>query len=175
MNQNIIFSLITIIFSSFFLFFSLQLPASKTSEPIGPGGWPNFILSLMFILGIILLIRSIAESKKKKSEITNKENELANETGKGSQNKRIKFLTRHWFVVVLLVLYFILLPLLGFFVSTFILILLLTWLFGMKRKIYIFITSLFSSLAFSYIFVTLFTLPLPRGVSIFHEISLFFQ
>lgn len=174
MNQNIVFSIMTIIFSSFFLIFSLQLPASKSTEQIGPGGWPNFILSLMLILGIILLIRSIVENKKKKSDLTNG-NELTDENVQETKPKQLEFITRHWFVVALIVFYFIMMPLLGFFVSTFIFILLITWLLGMKRWIYILITALVSSLTFTFIFATLITLPLPRGVSIFHELSILFQ
>lgn len=70
---NMVLSIIFIVFAGVFLFFSLQLPPSESSDLIGPGAWPTFILSLMLFLSIVLLVRSIMEWKGKavkKPEVT---------------------------------------------------------------------------------------------------------
>lgn len=85
------------------------------------------------------------------------------------------FSYKHWMVAMMLLLYLLLMPWTGFTITTIILVLPLAWLLGMERKINILVTALASSLVFSYVFITLLRLPLPRGIAIFEDISLFFQ
>lgn len=169
MNQNITLSITTIIFSIFFLVMSLQLPPAKTNGQIGPGDWPTWILVLMLILSIILLGRSILQ-KKKISTVNEIEEEKISGDGQEGENHR-----KHWYVVAILCLYLLMLPFLGFFVSTVIFIVVLTWFFGMKKWRNIILTAFLGGIIFTYVFVTALNLPLPRGKAIFHGISLFFQ
>lgn len=176
---NMVLSIIFIVFAGVFLFFSLQLPPSESSDLIGPGAWPTFILSLMLFLSIVLLVRSIMEWKGKAvkkpevTELTELQKE-ENEVKEKIENPP-SFSYKHWMVAMMLLLYLLLMPWTGFTITTIILVLPLAWLLGMERKINILVTALASSLVFSYVFITLLRLPLPRGIAIFEDISLFFQ
>src|SRR5699024_981959 len=170
MNQNIIFSIISITFSTVFLIFALKLPPSETGDSLGAGGWPVFVLSLMLLLSIILLVRSVLEKKR----FVIRDNDSVEEDEETTTYK-IKLFARHWYVFVILALYFFTMPFLGFLVSTFFFVLFLTCLLNMKKKIIIFLTGLISSVALTFLFATFLKLPLPRGQSIFYELSLLFQ
>lgn len=60
MAGNYILSVTAILFALFFLFFSAQLPPAHSPGDIGPGGWPSTILVLMLVLGVVLLVKTLA-------------------------------------------------------------------------------------------------------------------
>ncbi|GAB3062630.1 tripartite tricarboxylate transporter TctB family protein [Virgibacillus ainsalahensis] len=177
MKHNFVLSIVTIILSSIFLIFSLQIPSSDLPGQIGPRGWPVAVLLLMLMLGIILLIRSLKEKTdetiEKSDQIT--KTEIKEENSGENVESSPGFPRRHWIIMGVLLLYVFIMPWSGFPFATFILSLLSAWLLGMKKKVNIFIMAFVSSLVFSFIFITLLRIPLPRGINLFENISLLFQ
>ncbi len=172
MNSNFVISLITIAFSAFFFIYSMTLPSPEDAEKIGPGGWPSTILVLMFILGLTLLLRTILQKKKETAAI--KTNIEGDHTEMSKDVKPNHLSKNHYIVTGILVLYAIVVPIIGFLFASFLLLLSLAWLFGMKRKLNLVVTSVVSSLFFIYLFTIVLQMPLPRGWWLFREISLLF-
>src|SRR5699024_1319736 len=126
MNQNIIFSIISITFSTVFLIFALKLPPSVTGDSLGAGGWPVFVLSLMLLLSIILLVISLLEKRRFGIRDNNSVEEDEQTT-----TYQILLFARHWYVFVILALYFFIMHFLGFLVSTFFFVRFLPWFVNM--------------------------------------------
>ncbi|WP_102346302.1 tripartite tricarboxylate transporter TctB family protein [Bacillus sp. Marseille-P3661] len=173
MNSNLVLSIITIVFSVIFFIYSKTLPAPEDAEKIGAGGWPSTILLLMFILGVWLLVRTLLEKKKETVSTVSKVENNSNGDSKEIVEPPM-FSKNHYIVTFILVAYAIAVPIIGFLIATFLLVLSLAWLLGMKRKRNLAITSVASSLFFIYLFTIVLQLPLPRGWWLFREISLLF-
>ena len=158
---NIRLSIMTIVFSCFFLIFSLALPPSRTTEGIGPGGWPTTILVLMLILGILLLIKGIRER-----------NQSTAQEKKDSAPEVHPF--RHWVITGITALFILCIPIFGFVITLPLFLVTVALILGMKRKVSAISFSLISSALFIYLFTHVFQVPLPRGTGIFRSFSLLF-
>lgn len=179
MNKDIFLSIIVCIFATFFLFFSVRLPSAKIEGQVGAGGWPSFVLTAMLLLGILLLFQSVW----KKNAV--KKNSLKNSNGvdkKHNNNQKqamveadskqeIYFLSRYLLVFLLMAGYLFLVPFVGFAVATFLLISILAWAYGMKKSFNIILTGMISSLFFSYVFITMLGLALPKGMAVFYTLN----
>lgn len=170
MKSNIVLGVITILFSVFFLIYTLQIPEARSSSIIGPAGWPTIILTFMLIMGILQIVKSVRETKKvtnKSEEDTSLNEELPQVEGKDNE----KVSGSHWYVLAAIALYILLLPIVGFLVVTPILFLFLAWLFGMRKKIHLISTTLVSYIIFILLFIYALNIPFPRGIGIFRTIS----
>ncbi|ADC50550.1 TctB transporter component [Alkalihalophilus pseudofirmus OF4] len=161
---NIIFSLLIVVFSMFFLIQSLKLPIG-TSSNIGAGAWPTTVLLLLMSLGIILLVKS-----SKKMKALQYRGEV--ETQDRGDVIEIKFPRMHLIVTLLIFSYVLSINILGFLTATPFFIFILAFLLGMSNWIKLIITALSSSFVIVYVFTIVLNVPLPRGVGIFRAFSL---
>ena len=172
MISNYVLPIGTMVFSCFFLIFSLALP--RANEGIGPGGWPTAVLSLMFILGGALLIR-VHKDEKKKSEAA----ELPSSCGSDKTEKQDVSTEncrphRHWVVAGVIFLYFFTMQYLGMMIVTPIFIIVMALVLGMRNWIAILMTALLSTAVFIALFANVLSLSLPRGMGIFRSFSSIF-
>jgi hypothetical protein len=163
MSSQLIFPVISILFSLFFLILALLLPDSPTG--IGPGGWPSVILGLMLTLSVILLYKTIMSQKQ---ENNSKEVTAEQEHPVPSHSYR------HWLVFGLSFLYFFLMQYIGFILATPIYIIVTARILGMQVWLKLIIIALLSSALITYLFAIMLMLPLPRGMGIFRTFSLLF-
>lgn len=188
MVANIIIAVCTILFSVFFLFQTAQLPDTGSRTAVGADFWPFIVLTGMFILGIVLLIKTFIDFKKEKNTPPKSDESLTQakleemklEDIQGKDEDEIEqalgpeavYPQRLWWVMLILVLYIIVIPYIGFTISTVVLILASAWVMGMKKWYSLILSSVISTAAFVFIFTYFLNLPLPRGVGIFREMSL---
>ncbi|MGE7544403.1 tripartite tricarboxylate transporter TctB family protein [Sporosarcina newyorkensis] len=168
MTANKSLAYITILFSAFFLFFSLRLPFGNLNN-IGPGGWPSVILGLLLIMGVILLAKSIYLERHEKKVIANQNNEeeqiieVADNTSK-----------KHLVLAFMLLIYIMGIKYIGFLLATPLFIGILAFTLGMKNWIRLLLTSIIGTAFFIYLFAVLLRIPFPRGIGFFREWSLLF-
>ncbi|MFD2043560.1 tripartite tricarboxylate transporter TctB family protein [Ornithinibacillus salinisoli] len=173
MKSNLVLGIITILFSVFFLIVSLQIPEARSSTVVGPAEWPKIILIFMLILGILQIIKTVREHKKsvqdkqKSGMDSNEDVELPQV--KGRVNESIN--GSHWYILVAIIVYVILLPIVGFLFVTPFLFFFLAWLLGMRKKVQLFMTTLVSYIIFILLFIYVLGIPFPRGVGIFRTVS----
>ncbi len=170
MKANVVLSIITIVFSIFFLIQSLKLPFG-TSTNIGAGGWPTIILILLLFMGLFLLVKSLVQMKAVK-RAGHHEQTVTDE--KESFEPDVVFPYKHWITSIIILLYLIAISVLGFVVATPLFIFIMALIMGMRHWGKLAATSLISSALFIYVFTILLSIPLPRGVGIFRSISLIF-
>ena len=169
-----ILSVSTIVFAAFFLVLSLQIEA-RADNLIGPGTWPGALMAMMLVLGIILTISLFRKKKAETAsaatatEITADDEDLMAE-----YEDEIVYPNKFYYMIGLLILYTIGLTIIGFILSTVLLILAGALLFGMKKWITALITAVVSTAGFILLFPILLSLPFPRGIGIFRDFSLLF-
>lgn len=162
-------SISTIIFAAFFLILSLQIE-NGSNDSIGPSTWPLGLMIMMLVLGLILTFNVFRKNNKQK-ELTSNSNDTDDTD---DTDDELVHPHKLYFMIIFLVLYIIGLYYVGFIVSTFILILLLTLLFGMKKWVNRFTTALLSTAGFVVLFPILLSLPFPRGIGLFRELTMLF-
>lgn len=130
---------------------ALLLP--KTSQSIGPGGWPSVILGLMLILSLLLLIKTYRSHQQ-----VNADQEVEAE-----QEEHVTSCSyRHWLVFWISVLYFFLMPYIGFVVATPLYLMAVTRLLGMTGWLKIICLSIICSAFFIYLFAITLMLRFPE-------------
>jgi len=140
-RANIIISLLVIVFGLVAYWYTSDFPGSSGSET-GPGFMPKIFIIIIIILGISLLIKSIFF-----------ENEKAT-----LYKKRIAIF------ILLFIIYNILIPILGFYVTSILFLISLLWMNNIKKLVYFFFVPL-GVVTFIFIFFqTLLKVPLPTGV-----------
>lgn len=161
MSNPFIFPILSTLFSLFFLIMALLLP--KTPQGIGPGGWPSVILGLMLILSLLLLIKTYRSHQQ-----VGADQEVKEEQGEHVTSRSY----RHWLVLGISVLYFFLMPYIGFVVATPLYLIAVARLLGMTGWLKIICLSIICSAFFIYLFAITLMLPLPRGLGLFRTLSL---
>lgn len=165
MSLDLIFASISSVFSLIFFIISMTNPARKSTY-VGPNGWPNFILGTMFILSIWYLIRTLVRKK-----IEKKEKESVDEHPK--KFSLLSYENRHWILLCVLVVYTIVLPYLGFFLSSVGLFIYVAYSLGTNsiRKTILF--SVISMALVVMLFGKVLSISLPRGIGIIETITSF--
>lgn len=167
-----ILSVSTIIFAAFFLTVSLQIE-SRGDSTIGPSSWPSALMAMMLVLGILLTFNVFRKNNKHNST-SEDENLVTEEKIVTDDEEELVYPSKFYYMLLLLIVYIICLYFIGFILSTLILITTATLLFGMKKWRNRLITAIASTAGFIVLFPILLSLPFPRGVGIFREISLLF-
>jgi len=144
---DLIKGIIVFIFSLIVCYESIHLPLWSAKKP-GPGLFPLFLgISLGFLSLVFIIVKGFRESKEAVSFWADRRN-----------TKRILF------AFGILISYAIVLPFLGFLVSTFFLVFFLLGLSYPKKWIAMGIASLLISIAFYIIFQILLKIQLPYGI-----------
>lgn len=170
MRANIITAVLTILFSVFFLISAMNIPNHRSSVVIGPTEWPMMILGFMMAMGILLIITSIKEHKKGISTSGATVELSGDELMSDLRNQNIVS-GGHWFILLAIAIYIILLPIIGFLFATPILFLFLAWLLGLKKKRILILVTVIAMVIFVLLFIYALNIPFPRGIGIFRSIS----
>ena len=145
---DFIISIILIALSVFLYMIADKMPGA--TKGIGPGDYPKFICTILFILGVIQLISVIVASK----GIPLIEIKEIN----------AKYLLRALIMVVATFVYYKLMKPIGYIITTPIFLFGSFMLFGYKKKIKGVIIALIFTIAVYLLFTKVFMIFLPRGI-----------
>ncbi|UBV34601.1 tripartite tricarboxylate transporter TctB family protein [Staphylococcus xylosus] len=157
---SILFCFILLIIFIYFLINSINMENLRDVDPIGASGIPTFILFILVALLIYTLIKEVVKYKKNKEKT--KHNEL---------------FTKPALIIMIITvgiaIFILVLNKMGFFLSCLFLTPLLLVLLGSKSKIQIISFSVGIPILFTFLFGNILSIPLPKGIGIFSEISNF--
>lgn len=143
--------------SCVFYYQTLHFPKTRISD-VGPEYWPQLLLGGLIILSVALLV-----------DIYSRRQALAACVAEKSPYPR-----RFWYTLVLTVAYTLVMPYLGFAVSTLLFSLVIMWVLGVRAPKDLLLTAVGATLLFVVLFPRIMEVPMPRGIGIFRAISLFF-
>jgi putative tricarboxylic transport membrane protein len=147
-----------VLISSCFLYYQTKLfPKTRISD-IGPEYWPQLLLGGLIILSIFLLI-----------DIYKRRTALAATTA-----EQQPYPARFWYTLALAIVYTIIMPYIGFAVSTLLFSLVIMRVLGVKNPKDLLMISAGTTVLFVVLFPKIMAVPMPRGVGVFRAISLFF-
>jgi hypothetical protein len=156
---DIIGSLIVIAASVFFFVETLSFPAFDIAGKLGAGFWPRLNLIGMVIIAFIIMMNALFKLKKA-SFPKEKPQEKTNTMG---------VLT----CGMLLLFFLILIPYLGFLLSAFLGLMGIMYALGERNKRVILFNAFIMVVIVYLSFGKLLFVPMPRGVSIFRELSFY--
>jgi putative tricarboxylic transport membrane protein len=165
-RDEIIVNLVIIAFFIFMLINSLKLHEIRRFGEVGSGFWPILILSTATLLSIILLVSTLIKylNEKKKASV---EASISKEALVDLKSRRRKFASS----VILLLIYVIIMPWIGFVLSTLIYVLAFILALEERRKYVLIISPVLVTALIVIIFAKFIVIPFPRGVGIFAAFS----
>ena len=170
MKRNEIIGNVVIV--SFFIFMlanSFKLHEIRRYGEMGSGFWPILILSAAVILSAVLLISSLVGYLKAKRQSSG-EPPLSPEAAEALKIRRKKIVLS----VLLLLLYIVVMPWIGFGLSTLIYIPAFILVLGERRKLVLILSPLLVTVFVILIFSRFIAIPFPKGVGIFAAFSRLF-
>ncbi|QQE73042.1 tripartite tricarboxylate transporter TctB family protein [Brevibacillus composti] len=154
---EIIFNIILLVVLGLFFKESFSIETARTTDPIGPAGFPQAIIAICFVFLLISLYQAIRKYRNRdQTEASGKPAELSKE-----------------FIGILAVIsiYLLIVDYLGFILTTFAFFIVLYALFGRKMTPKNIVSSLLFSFGFTLVFGTLLDLQLPRGIELLKNLS----
>lgn len=151
------------------LLYSLSTERMRRFGEVGGSFWPNVILSLLVLLSAILLMQNIIAYQKEKktaSSAPDISTDVLKENRDGQ--KRVAF------SAVVLLVYILVMPLIGFLLSTPLFAAAFIYALGERRKRVIFIAPPLITLGLVLLFGTFIGIRFPRGPEFFAAISRLF-
>lgn len=146
---NIISSIVVVVLGVFIILQSNNFPDEVASAP-GPGIYPSLLGWLLVLLGSILLIQTFVFRKKEEIIVT-------------FTSKQALFIYK---LIGVSVLYCIVLPFLGFAITSFLFLIITSFMLGLKKYRLLILIPMVSIILILFIFGTIFHIPLP-GQTIF--------
>jgi len=137
---------------------TLKISIARATDAVGPAGFPKGIILLAVVLTVFSLYRAF------KAYLVLKNNR---EVSLGIEELNIKFLGVLGSVIVFIFLNSVL----GFFLSSLILVASIMYLLGNRERVKILIVTLSAAILFTIIFGRVLSVPLPRGMGIIRNIS----
>ncbi|MBD1382874.1 tripartite tricarboxylate transporter TctB family protein [Metabacillus arenae] len=167
-KQNYILSGSVLAFSIVFLLLSQGMDQSQSTYSIGPSFWPNVILISMIILSVCLALRT----KFSKKEIIFEDDEELMEKVSGEE-KEVSSLASVFGVSIVssLFLYLVAIPILGFILSTFLYIAVISFLLGISSWGKSILLSVIATVLITALFISALAINFPRGVGVFRYLS----
>ncbi len=154
---NMLTSLIIIAGSLFFYSLAGQLPVVKGYQQMGDSFWPRLILIILMGLAVILFLHSyLARKSQKGAKAVSKSKE-----GRGDLA----------LMMAAMVVYVLVIPYLGFLISTFLALIVFSYLMGDRKPLGMLSFSLGMTAAIYVVFGLIIYTALPRGVWIFKTLS----
>jgi putative tricarboxylic transport membrane protein len=148
-KASIVAAIISFVIGICIITIAMTFPKGSNGVP-GPGMFPIIIATIIILSSVAVLIRSLRMEKK--------------------DDKEVKFLSadtkRAYITMAILAIYFIVLPFIGFCVSTALLMLVLIKWFSKKNIIQCSLISLIITLAIFLVFSKLLNVPLHFGLLI---------
>lgn len=168
-RDEIIGNVVIVCFFIFMLVNSLKLQQIKRFGETGSGFWPILVLSVAVILSAVLLISSVLRHLKEKSQASG-EPPLSPEAAEVSKVRRKKIALS----ALLLLLYILAMPWIGFGLSTFLYVPAFTLVLGERRKLVLILSPILVTVFVILIFSRFIAIPFPKGVGIFAAFSRLF-
>ncbi len=148
----------------------LKIPVGRSRAVITPSFWPVASLGIVvFCSAILLAIRFVRRNKNAQSDSA----AAADADADGMPNEEAKHPQRAVYTLLFMVVYLAVLPLTGFILTTLIVTAVYMLAIGASRR-YAFIIPFGMTVLITAIFALALKVPLPRGVSLFREVSLLF-
>ncbi|MBT2216464.1 tripartite tricarboxylate transporter TctB family protein [Virgibacillus dakarensis] len=154
---GIIFNFILLVVFSVFLKMSFDIEDLREVDPLGAAGFPKIILILLVIFLLISLINTIKEYVKNKDE------------NMSNISKKSIFMVVS--LVILIGLFILVLDKIGFFFSILLLTPSILLALGERKRLVLILLTIFTPIVFTILFGVTLSIPLPRGIGIFMEIS----
>jgi len=158
---ELVFSLLIILVSAVLLWIAQSFRGMGIYAKLGPNFWPTLVLLSLIVLGVVVSVASVRKISREKSW---GEPILTMDRGK------MRLLAAFGLIVV----YLILIKLLGFILTTPPFMVLFMLLLGEKSKGWMLSVSVGMTAIIVIMFTKAMYVPLPRGVWLFRQISLFF-
>lgn len=158
-----------IAFFSFMLFQATELKFVRRFGDMGSGFWPIMILSAATFLSVLVLIfntRKYLQEKKARAG----EPQTPDRSPQEIKERRMKLILS----VVCLLVYILIMPYIGFVLSTFFYVLAFILALGERRKWVLAISPFLATAMAVAVFGKFITIPLPRGVDAFAVFSRMF-
>jgi len=147
-KADIVAAIFLLLFSFFVFWISRSFPSSKTG--IGVSTFPKLLAGALIIFSIIIIIQAIKNSSFSKKEPIFKE-----------FKKGHKLIIA---VIFLLIVYIQMLEALGFILSSFLLLMILMFIFGERRKTILLVVPLLFSVILYLVFSKMAMVFLPEGI-----------
>jgi hypothetical protein len=164
---EVVLSAVCLVFFSFMFYEALELRGVGRFGEVGSGFWPLLSLGVSTILSLIWLMTNIRKYSREKQDTKEKpEPESAAEAW--SRRKKVGS------SLVCLLCYIVILPWIGFILSTMLFILAFILALDERRKTVLVISPLLITAVIIVVFAKFITMPLPKGVGIFAEFSRLF-
>lgn len=165
-RDEIIANVVIIVFFIFMLINSFKLHEIRRFGETGSGFWPMLTLSTATLLSIILLVSNIRNHIRKK-KIGAAEASLPTEVKIDLKTRRRKYALS----VILLLIYIMIMPWIGFVLSTLLYVLAFILALEERRKYVLAISPILVTALIVIIFTKFIVIPFPRGVGIFAAFS----
>ena len=147
-KADIVAAICLLLVSLLVFWISKDFPSSKTG--IGVSTFPKLLAGLLIIFSIVIIIQAIKNSSFSKKEPTFKE-----------FKKGHKLIIA---VIIILIIYIQMLEVLGFILSSFLLLITLMFIFGERRKIILLLVPLLFSVILYLVFSKMAMVFLPEGI-----------
>jgi len=147
-KADIVAAICLLLVSLLVFWISKDFPSSKTG--IGVSTFPKLLAGLLIIFSIVIIIQAIKNSSFSKKEPTFKE-----------FKKGHKLIIA---VIIILIIYIQMLEVLGFILSSFLLLITLMFIFGERRKIILLVVPLLFSVILYLVFSKMAMVFLPEGI-----------
>lgn len=150
--------IILIILLTIFLFLfkeSFNIENVREIDPMGADGFPRIILGILIVLLVIALVKAIKNKEKSTEKI--------------SKDIFLQFVG----IIGSILVFVIAIEFLGFLISSIFLTLALLLVLGERKKKRMILLTIIVPIGFTLVFGQLLSVPLPRGMGIFQELSRF--
>ena len=137
---------------------SFLIETGRSSDPIGPAGFPQAIILLAIVLTVISLFQTLKKRRKEQS---------------GKPTKYVELSKEFIGLLAVIAIFALLVDTIGFVVGSFLLMLVLLFLLGERKIGKMAGVSFVVSISFTLLFGKLLSVPLPRGVEFLKELSFF--
>ncbi len=164
---EIVLSAVCLAFFSFMCYESLELLGVGRFGEVGSGFWPLLSLGLAVIMSLIWLLTNLRQYSREKRKIQEKPTSEGAAEAWGRRKKVGSSL-------VCLLFYIVLIPWIGFLLSTMLFILAFILALDERRKTVLIISPPLITAAVIVVFAKFITIPLPKGVGVFAELSRLF-
>jgi putative tricarboxylic transport membrane protein len=164
---EIVLSAVCVVFFSFMFYEALELRGVGRFGEVGSGFWPLLSLGVSTVLSLIWLITNIRKYSEEQRE-TKKNPEPENAAEAWSRRKKVGS------SLVCLLWYIIIMPWIGFLLSTMLFVFAFVLALDERRKTVLIVSPLLITAAIIIVFAKFITMPLPKGVGIFAEFSRLF-
>ncbi len=164
---EIVLSAVCVAFFAFMFYESLELRGVGRYGEVGSGFWPMLSLGFATFLSLAWFITNLRQYSREKQG-TGETPAPENAAEAWSRRKKVGS------SLICLFFYIVLIPLIGFILSTVLFILAFTLALDERRKAVLIISPLLITAVIIVVFAKFITIPLPKGVGIFAEFSRLF-